>query len=78
MRLNEKEVQMFANLSKSDLGVTLAGYIERLTGEICDVRNWTDKDTPESSRQAAKFLTEMKAHLGARSRNLVTDPNQYV
>lgn len=69
---------MFANLSKSDLGVTLAEYIERLTGEICDVRNWTDKDTPESSRQAAKFLTEMKAHLSARGAQKISDPNQYV
>jgi len=63
MRLKEEEIRMFKALRKSDLGRSLAGYIERLTGEVCDVRNWTDKDSPESARQAATSLKEMRDHL---------------
>jgi len=78
MRLNEKEVRMFDSLRKSDTGRELVAYIERLEGEICDVRNWTDKDTPESARQAAKFLREFRTNLVTSVGNTVVDPNEYL
>jgi hypothetical protein len=77
MRLNEKEKRMFTALRKSDLGQELVGYIERLEGEICDVRNWTERDSIESARQASKHLKEMRQHLIV-SGGSPQEPNQYI
>lgn len=77
MRLTEQEIRMFDRLRNSENGKEIVKYIERLEGEICDVRNWTEKDSPESARQAAKYLQEMRGHLQV-SIGKKTIPNEYV
>jgi len=69
---------MFNQLRKSDLGKSLVGYIERLEGEICDVRNWTEADSPESARQAAKFLKEMRTYLKTSVGSDKAEPSEYI
>lgn len=78
MRLNEKEVQMFDNLRKTDTGRELVKYIERLSGDVCDVRNWTEKDTAESARQAARVLKEFRDHLTTSVGTKNSEPSQYI
>ena len=77
MKLTEQDIRLFQALRGTDTARQLAEYIERLEGEICDVRNWTDKDTVESARQAAKALREMRTHLNTQV-GKATDPNEYV
>ena len=78
MRLTEQDVKMFDALRKSELGKQLVEYIERLEAEVCDVRNWTEKDTPESARQAARALTELRKHLGTSVGSMRVDPNEFI
>lgn len=78
MRLTDNDVRMFEALRKSDLGKSLVEYIERLEGEICDVRNWTEKDSPESARQAARSLREMRTHLGTNVGTAKAVPNEFI
>ncbi len=77
MRLTEQEIRMFDGLRNTETGSLLVKYIERLEREICDVRNWTEKDSPESARQASRHLEEMRGHLlvplGKK-----TIPNEYL
>jgi len=77
MRLNEQEIRMFDGLRNSELGKELVKYIERLEGEVCDVRNWTEKDSVESARQAARHLSEMRSHLHVSLGNKPV-PNEYI
>lgn len=63
MKLAETDVRMFDALRKSELGKQLADYLERLEANICDVRTWTDKDTAESARHAARTLRELRGNL---------------
>jgi hypothetical protein len=77
MRLNEQEIKMFDGLRNTALGADIVKYIERLEGDICDVRNWTEKDTPESARQASKALKEMRGHLQV-SFGKQSVPNEYI
>ena len=78
MRLTEQDIKMFDALRKSELGKHLVEYIERLEGEICDVRNWTEKDSPESARQAANALRVLRTHLHTQVGKGSTNPNMYV
>ena len=78
MRLTENEIKMFEALRKSDLGKSLVEYIERLEGEICDVRNWTEKDSVESARQAARALKEMRKHLGTNVGTAKVIPDEFI
>jgi hypothetical protein len=54
----------------------LSEFIERLEGDICDVRNWTDKDSVESARQASRALRDMRTHLNTQVGKQV-NPNEY-
>lgn len=78
MRLTEQDIRMFEALRKSELGKSLVEYIERLEGEICDVRNWTEKDSVESARQAARSLREMRSHLGTSVGTARAEPNEFL
>ena len=78
MRLTDEDVKMFDALRKSELGKQLAGYVERLEAEVCDVRNWTDKDTPESARQAARTLQELRKHLGTKVWFAKADQSEFI
>ena len=77
MKLTPQDVQMFSSLRGSDTAKQLAAFIERLEGEICDVRNWTDKDSVESARQASRALRELRTHLNTQL-GKETIPNEYV
>jgi hypothetical protein len=78
MKLTQKDVLMFNSLRGSDTAKQLAEFIERLEGEICDVRNWTEKDTVESARQASRALRELRTHLNTQLGKEKSDPNEYV
>lgn len=78
MRLNERDIQMFDALRKSELKKQLVEYIERLEGEVCDVRNWGDDDTPQSARQAAKALREFRGHLNTDVGSKPAEKNPYI
>lgn len=78
MRLTENDVRMFEALRKSELGKSLVEFIERLEGDICDVRNWTERDTPESARQASKALQQLRKHLGTSVGSAKADPNEFI
>lgn len=78
MTLSKKEIEMFKQLKKSDLGKTLRDYIEKLEAEVCDVRNWSDKDTPESARQAAGVLRQIRTHLKNKVESKESQPNEYI
>ena len=77
MKLTPQDIQFFKSLQGTDVGRQLAGIIERFEGEICDVRNWSDKDSVESSRQAARALRELRTHLNTQI-GKESDPNEYV
>lgn len=76
MKLTPEEVQMFNSLRESSTGKTLAKCIERLEGDVCDVRNWTPEDTPESARLAAKHLRKLRSYLKG-SMGASIDPKEY-
>jgi len=78
MRLTENDIRMFEALRKSELGKQLVEYIERLEGDVCDVRNWTDKDSPESARQAARALQELRRHLGTNVGTTRVVPDEFI
>lgn len=78
MKLNPKDIQLFNSLRGSDTGKQLADIIERLEGEICDVRNWGEKDTVESARQATRALRELRTNLNTQVGKQSSDPNEYV
>lgn len=76
--MREQDVKMFEALRKSELGRQLAEYIEHLQAEVCDVRNWTEKDTPESARQASRVLDVLRKNLVTSVGRQDVDPNEYV
>jgi hypothetical protein len=76
--MREQDVKMFEALRKSELGKQLAEYIEHLQADICDVRNWTDKDTPESARQASRALDVLRKNLVTSIGTGKSTPNDYV
>ena len=78
MKLTEQDVRLFQALRGTDTARQLAEFIERLEGEICDVRNWTEKDSVESARQASRALRELRTHLNTQLGKEKSDPNEYV
>jgi hypothetical protein len=77
MKLAPEEKQMFDSLRESGTGKTLLKVIERLEGEICDVRNWSEQDTPESARLAAKHFRKLRDLLKPSFKGNPFDPNEY-
>lgn len=78
MKLTREDIGMFEALRKSEVGKQLAEYIERLEGEICDVRNWTKDDSPESARQASKFLKELRAKLANPQKGQAPNTSEFI
>ena len=78
MKLTPQDVQLFQALRGTDTAKQLADIINRMEGEICDVRNWSEKDTVESARQAARALRELRTYLHTQLGKQSSDPNEYV
>ena len=66
MKLTEQDIKLFDSLSRSEVGKQLSEFLGRLEGEICDVRNWGEKDTVESARQAAHAIRELRTRLNTQ------------
>lgn len=77
MKLTETEIKLFKELRNTSSGKELAKFIERLEGEVCDVRNWSEHDSPESARLAAKHLRKLRDLLKVSGSSKTTEPNQY-
>ena len=77
MKLTPEEIQMFNSLRETPTGRTLLKFVERLEGEVCDVRNWTPEDSPESARLAAKQLLKLRNLLKSSIGNKAINPNEY-
>lgn len=60
MKLNEREIEMFNALSKSETGKTLVEYLKRLSDFVCDVRQMKEGDTKESVVKASSII---EAHI---------------
>lgn len=68
-----KYKELFNALSRSQLGRELAEYCELVMDEVCNSRNWGDKDTKESANQAAETIKKyFKNRLGT-----VTEPKPH-
>ena len=77
MKLTPEEIQMFNSLRETSTGKQLLKFVERLEGEVCDVRNWSEQDSPESARLAAKHLLKLRNLLKSSIGNKAINPNEY-
>lgn len=58
MKLDKKDIETFKGLQGTDMGNWLSDYSKRLIAYMCDIRNMTEKDTPESIQKAASVIEE--------------------
>ena len=58
MKLTPEEIDVFKNMSESELGTFLATYMKRVQDYCYDSRNWKDGDTKESADLAARVIQE--------------------
>lgn len=78
MKLTPQDIQFFQALKGTDTGKQLSDILSRMEGEICDVRNWSEKDSVESARQASRALRELRTNLNTQVGKPSSDPNEYV
>lgn len=79
MNLTEKDIKLFDNLSKSNIGRYLVDYLERLNDALCDIRNM--EGVEEVKRQArlefSRLLNEYlirKIKVGNEAKNTNLNP----
>lgn len=56
MKITKEDKDLFDNLSNSQMGRQLLDYLDRLSDNICDARNWGEGDTKESTTKAAQSI----------------------
>ena len=59
MKLEQRDIEFFQSLSKSETGVYLADYVKRVIDYAYDSRSWKEGDSKESASQAARIIKEL-------------------
>lgn len=58
MKMTPEEIDVFKNLSESELGVFLVAYMKRVQDYAYDSRNWDKDMTPAAAKLAANLLQQ--------------------
>ncbi len=77
MRLTPEEIDVFKNLSESELGSFLVSYMKKVQDYCYDSRNWSSGDTKESAHLAAKVIQEAFIDKVRPSKSQATTLNQH-
>lgn len=58
MNFTEQDKRFFEQLSRTETGRYFADYVKRVIDCVYDSRNWSESDSRESARLAAKMLED--------------------
>lgn len=58
IKLTPEELDVFKDLSDSELGTFLAGYFKKVQDHAYDSRNWDKEMTPVAAKLVAKLIQE--------------------
>jgi hypothetical protein len=77
MKLTPEEIDVFKNLSESELGKFLVTYFKRVQDYAFDSRNWEKGMTHEAASHAAKLLQTCVLDKIRSQKNEIQERNQH-